>query len=67
MCVCWVGGGGGGRREWGGEEGVGRGENLHCHRQNDLCIQTGTDESHVNISFIVTGRQSHDTESIKSI
>ena len=26
---------------------------LHCHRQNDLCIKVGTDESHFNVSLIV--------------
>ena len=22
---------------------------LHCHQQNDFCIQTGSDESHFNV------------------
>ena len=26
---------------------------LHCHHQNDSFIKTGSDESHVNVSFIV--------------
>ena len=26
---------------------------LHCHRQNESCIQMGSDESHFNISLIV--------------
>ena len=43
-----------------GEEGVEVGEegyyvylSLHCHQQNDSCIQMGSDESHFNISSIV--------------
>ena len=26
---------------------------LHCHRQNDFCINVGSDESHFNVSLIV--------------
>ena len=26
---------------------------LHCHHQNDSCIQVGSDESHFNVSLIV--------------
>ena len=26
---------------------------LHCHHQNDSCIKTGSDESHVNVLLIV--------------
>ena len=26
---------------------------LHCHHQNDSCIQTGSDKSHFNVSLIV--------------
>ena len=26
---------------------------LHCHHQNNSCIEMGIDESHFNISFIV--------------
>ena len=26
---------------------------LHCHHQNDFCIEVGGDESHFNISLIV--------------
>ena len=26
---------------------------LHCHHQNDSCIQMGSDESHFNVSLIV--------------
>ena len=26
---------------------------LHCHRQNDSCIQMGSDENHFDVSFIV--------------
>ena len=37
-----------------GEKGVGVGEiiylSLHCHHQNDLCINVGSDESHFNVS-----------------
>ena len=25
---------------------------LHCHHQNDSCIQMGSDESHFNVSLI---------------
>ena len=46
-----VGGGG----EYGG--GVGGREimhlSLHCHHQNDSCIEVDSDESHFNVSFIV--------------
>ena len=34
---------------------------LHCHHQNDPCIQMGSDESHFNVSLIV--RDSHKTVS----
>ena len=37
--------------------GEGRGKNiyltLHCHLQNDSCINMGSDESHFNVSLIV--------------
>ena len=37
--------------------GEGRGKNiyltLHCHHQNDSCINMGSDESHLNVSLIV--------------
>ena len=26
---------------------------LHCHHQNDSCIQMGSDESHLNVSLIM--------------
>ena len=26
---------------------------LHCHHQNDFCINMGSDESHFNVSLIV--------------
>ena len=26
---------------------------LHCHRQYDSCIKSGSDESHFNVSLIV--------------
>ena len=35
---------------------------LHCHHQNDSCIQMGSDESHFNVSVGSAG-QSHKTES----
>ena len=41
----------------GGYEGGGRGRlylSLHCHHQNDSCIQMGSDERHFNVSV---GRQ----------
>ena len=28
---------------------------LHCHYQNDTCIKMGSDESHFNVSSIVSG------------
>ena len=38
-------------------EGGGKGEiiylSLHCHHQNDFCINVGSDESHFNVSSIV--------------
>ena len=27
---------------------------LHCHLQNDSCIQMGSDESHFNVPLIVS-------------
>ena len=27
---------------------------LHCHRHNDSCIKAGSDESHFNVSLIVS-------------
>ena len=58
-----------GRGEGGGGEGVWRwGEreiiylSLHCHHQNDSCIQMGSDESHFNVSVGSDG-QSHRTVS----
>ena len=35
---------------------------LHCHHQNDLCIKTGSDESHFNVSAGSDG-QNHKTVS----
>ena len=35
---------------------------LHCHHQNDSCIQMGSDESHFNVSVGSDG-QSHKTVS----
>ena len=29
---------------------------LHCHHQNDSCIQMGSDESHSNVSLILRGK-----------
>ena len=36
---------------------------LHCHHQNDSCINTGSDKSHFNVSFIVRGKVTNKTES----
>ena len=33
-----------------GEEGVYIYLSLHCHHQNDSCIEVGSDESHFNVS-----------------
>ena len=49
--------------EWGGGGG---GEiiylSLHCHHQNDTCIEMGSHESHLNVSVGSDG-QSHKTVS----
>ena len=29
---------------------------LHCHHQNDSCVKMGSDESHFNVSLIVTDK-----------
>ena len=29
---------------------------LHCHHQNDFCIKMGSDESHFNVSLIVSDK-----------
>ena len=29
---------------------------LHCHHQNDSCIEMGSDESHFNVSLILRGK-----------
>ena len=29
---------------------------LHCHHQNDSCIKEGSDESHFNVSLIVSDK-----------
>ena len=29
---------------------------LHCHHQNDSCIQMGSDASHFNVSLTVMGK-----------
>ena len=29
---------------------------LHCHHQNDSCIKMGSDESHFNVSLIVSDK-----------
>ena len=61
------GGGTKGVWRWGGGGG-GRGEreiiylSLHCHHQNDVCINMGSDESHFNVSVGSDG-QSHKTVS----
>ena len=40
-----------GVRRWGKREIIYL--SLHCDHQNDFCIQTGSDESHFNVSLIV--------------
>ena len=48
---------------WRGWSGAGGSESelyltLHCHHQNDFCInKTDSDESHFNSSFIVKGKK----------
>ena len=37
----------------GGRRGGGLYLTLYCHRQNDSCIQMGSDDSHFNVSLIV--------------
>ena len=44
-------GGGEGVWRWGKREIIYL--SLHCHHQNDSCIQMGGDESHFNVSLIV--------------
>ena len=39
---------------------------LHCHHQNDFCIQMGSDESHFNVSVGNDG-QSHKTVSTNNL
>ena len=29
---------------------------LHCHHQNGFCIKMGSDESHFNVSLVVTDK-----------
>ena len=29
---------------------------LHCHHQNGYCIKMGSDESHFNVSLVVTDK-----------
>ena len=36
---------------------------LHCHRQNDSCIERGSDESHFDISLIVRDKVTNKTVS----
>ena len=31
-------------------------QSLHCHHQNDSCIKMGSEESHFNVSLIVTDK-----------
>ena len=56
-----TGGGGGGGGGVGGREIIDL--SLHCHQQNDSCIQMGSHESHFNVSVGSDG-QSHKTVSI---
>ena len=53
-------GGGEGVWKWGKREIIYL--SLHCHHQNDPCIKTGSDESHLNVSVGSDG-QSHKTVS----
>ena len=55
------GGRGGGGMEVGGEREIIY-LSLHCHHQNDFCIEMGSDESHFNVSVGSDG-QSHKTVS----
>ena len=36
---------------------------LHCHHQNDSCIQMGSSESHFNVSLIVRDKVTNKTVS----
>ena len=36
---------------------------LHCHHQNDSCIQMGSGESHFNVSLIVRDKVTNTTVS----
>ena len=36
---------------------------LHCHHQNDFCIKMSSDESHFNVSLIVTDKVTNRTVS----
>ena len=38
---------------------------LHCHHQNDSCIQMGSDERHSNVSLLSSEGQSHRAVSMK--
>ena len=56
--------GGEGGMEWGKREIIYL--SLHCHLQNDFCIEMGIDESHFNVSVGSDG-QSHKTVSTNRI
>ena len=43
----------------GGGERVGKYLSLHWHHQNDSCIKTGSDESHLNVSSHKTASTDH--------
>ena len=51
-----------GRGEGVGVWGLGNKEiiylSLHCHHQNDSCVKTGSDESHVNVLLTVRDKVS---------
>ena len=36
---------------------------IHCHHQNDSCVKTGSDESHINVSLIVRDKVTQKTVS----
>ena len=46
----------GGKGVWGGGERKIMYQLLHCHHQNEPCIKIGSDESHFNVSLIVTDK-----------
>ena len=55
------GDGGKGVWRWGGEIRVIIYLSLHCHHQNDSCIQMGSDMSHFNVLLIVRDKVTNKT------